>query len=828
MLQQDDSNQQSFRGNSDIPSAQTTLNLKEASAHPDPDPAGPTPVDDVSGGIAPIADFVPKDAPNLSHPTPPPDQPLADGATDIDTEMRDEPAETQQSTVVEPSTIQAPESAELKVEESLPNGVSDDAVPAVDALSASVEEEPASAALDIASAEPSGNSLVRPREEDAEDEPAAKRSKVEETEPESKVPDVPAAAPEIAEPAPTPVEAFQPSESAQLPTEPPLDVQPSVEQQSSVAPSQPPANAAQYSTLPMTPVQRTYLLEKMKNTKKTKHAIPFLNAVDPKLLNIPTYPDIVKHPMDLTTMENKLKSHQYASVQEFADDFNLIINATMTFNGPQHAVTQQGMNMEAYVKAYLDKVPSVSQSAPPKAAKKRSPSLPKQEPKRRESRSHQAPAASPLQNETFALQADGTPQIRRESTINRPARAIKPPQAREIAYSKPKRKEHVIELKFCEYVLDRLKSTAYASINHVFMQPVDPVALNIPQYRQIVKHPMDLTTMTQKLRNGEYGKASEFEKDFKQIIENCLLFNPHGNPVRDMGIKFRREFDALWQTKDKWEAKEAKHKQLSGRASSASNDDSAAEDSEEEDDEPQDEAQATIAILSKQLAEMQNQLMNVQSKRPKTKKSKDRSDRKGPSKKLGSLSSMPAKSSKPAPAKPKKSAKPRTVTYDDKQEISQAVEKMTGVQVEALTSIIQNNCEKYRNMGDDMELEIDDLPNDVQLLLLDHVRNIFGNPRRSKAKAPVREYSPDDVAAVDDDDFEPERGPRGGAGSKKKKHKPMGKKEQQDSINALKNQLAAFGNGSGGSESPTSASFVQSNAQAESSGDEESEESEEE
>ena len=44
---------------------------------------------------------------------------------------------------------------------------------------------------------------------------------------------------------------------------------------------------------------------------------------------------------------------------------------------------------------------------------------------------------------------------------------------------------------------------------------------------------------------------------------------------------------------------------------------------------------------------------------------------------------------------------------------------MTRAQVEELTSVIQSNCEKYRNMGDDMELEIDDLPNDVLLLLLE-------------------------------------------------------------------------------------------------------------
>ncbi|CAF4535230.1 unnamed protein product, partial [Rotaria sp. Silwood2] len=37
-----------------------------------------------------------------------------------------------------------------------------------------------------------------------------------------------------------------------------------------------------------------------------------------------------------------------------------------------------------------------------------------------------------------------------------------------------------------------------------FRQPVDPVALNIPDYPMIIKHPMDISTMHNKLLRGEY------------------------------------------------------------------------------------------------------------------------------------------------------------------------------------------------------------------------------------------------------------------------------------------------------------------------------------
>ena len=147
------------------------------------------------------------------------------------------------------------------------------------------------------------------------------------------------------------------------------------------------------------------------------------------------------------------------------------------------------------------------------------------------------------------------------------------------------------------------------------MFPVDPVALNIPHYRQIVKQPMDLTTMSQKLKSGQYGTASEFKKDFDLMIKNCLIFNPTGNPVRDLGIQFQREFEQLWPNKEKWERK---NQPTSNRASSASGDDESAADDEDDDDEPEeDEKTAKIRALQKQLADMRRswQLIDFESVR---------------------------------------------------------------------------------------------------------------------------------------------------------------------------------------------------------------------
>jgi len=858
---------------------ETTINLKGASAIPDPNPAGPTPIEDVSSGIQPVADFLPKDAPAHSHPTPPPDQPLVTGEADVDMEMAnaDDPASSAESSAAiplpepaavplpEPSAIPLPQPSAVSLPESsvvplpepsrvlLPQPPAVTADPEPHQQPEPVREPVAEVSETIAA--PSEQSLVRPREDDAEDdERATKRSKVEHVsrielgdvsiqtaeattnvdEANAPVLEPPPSASSTAgvklEPvAPSPSEPLPPVENAQAdPSAPaPSDVlatKPSIEAPVDTQPSAA-SNESRYSTAPMTGPQRAYLVEKTKNLKKTKNSLFFLRPVDPAALNIPAYPEIIKNPMDLSTLDQKLKSDQYGTVQDFVNDFRLIINNCRRFNGDNHPVTAAAMALDAYFNKAMESVPSADQPGPQKAVKRSPPAIKAQAP-RRESRVA-APAASPVGgSETFALSADGMPQIRRDSTMNRPARAIKPPASREVTYAKPKRKEHQLELKFCEHVLKEIKSQKYAPMNSVFQLPVDPVALNIPHYRQVVKHPMDLSTMAQKLNQGQYAKAGEFKKDFDLMVQNCVTFNPPGNPVRDMGIHLQREFNVLWTNKEKWERA---NKPESTRATSASGDEESVEE-EEDDDEPEDAKQQTIEALQKQLAGLQQMVQGLVpvGKTPKTKKSgKSQSSKQ----KIGGLSSG-ATSKKAVSTKPAKAKKPKQVTYEEKQEISEAVGNMSEQQVAKLTSIITENCTKYRDM-EDMELEIDDLPNDVQLLLLDYVRRIFGRPKKAGASSAARDTSDDDVAGQDDDDFRP-RGnaassSRADGGGKRKKHKPMGRSEQTQAIQNLKGKLAQFNNmGPSGSESPTHSGFHAAHAAAESSGDEESEESEEE
>jgi E1A/CREB-binding protein len=75
-------------------------------------------------------------------------------------------------------------------------------------------------------------------------------------------------------------------------------------------------------------------------------------------------------------------------------------------------------------------------------------------------------------------------------------------------------------------------------INHdhgwVFKEAVDPIELGIPDYFEIVKEPMDLTLVANKLEDGAYKDMASFERDTKLVFENAILFNGEDSDVGAM------------------------------------------------------------------------------------------------------------------------------------------------------------------------------------------------------------------------------------------------------------------------------------------------------
>ncbi|KAK9711008.1 hypothetical protein K7432_008112, partial [Basidiobolus ranarum] len=83
----------------------------------------------------------------------------------------------------------------------------------------------------------------------------------------------------------------------------------------------------------------------LKKIAQHESAFEFLRAVDPIKQGIPTYFEMIKNPMDLGTVNKKLKSGQYQTKDNFRADVELMLNNCFTFNTPGTFVYDQAKNL---------------------------------------------------------------------------------------------------------------------------------------------------------------------------------------------------------------------------------------------------------------------------------------------------------------------------------------------------------------------------------------------------------------------------------------------------------------------------------------------------
>ncbi|KAL4229708.1 hypothetical protein ACF0H5_010096 [Mactra antiquata] len=76
-----------------------------------------------------------------------------------------------------------------------------------------------------------------------------------------------------------------------------------------------------------------------------------------------------------------------------------------------------------------------------------------------------------------------------------------------------------------------------------FRQPVDPVALQIPDYYEIVRKPMDLSTIKRKLDTGQYKDPWEYVDDVWLMFDNAWVYNKKSSRVYKFCTKLSEVFE---------------------------------------------------------------------------------------------------------------------------------------------------------------------------------------------------------------------------------------------------------------------------------------------
>ncbi|KAI5962049.1 BDF1 [Candida theae] len=460
---------------------------------------------------------------------------------------------------------------------------------------------------------------------------------------------------------------------------------------------------------PMPPHQSKFALHTIKAIKRLKDAVPFLAPVDTIKLNVPFYYNYIPRPMDLSTIERKITANAYEDISQVVDDFNLMVNNCKKFNGEAAGISKMATNIQAHFEKHMLNVPP--KELPEGAF------IPKSK-----SGSDEATITSRRK-----VVADSNYRQRSDSVATaRPKRTIHPPKSKELPYDvRPRKKKFAAELRFCNQTIKELMSKKHYNYNFPFLAPVDPVALNLPNYHEVIKEPMDLGTIQSKLTNNLYENADEFEKDIRLMFRNCYTFNPEGTDVNMMGHRLEAIFDKKWANKPVPEP--------TPQHSEASDDDFSSDDEEEITEAVLSEVPA-IQFLENQLIRMKEELDKMKAehlKKLKEQQAARRKRKKSQSGKRGSKSKKSREHShtpsshqnqiKLTPPQP-------VVTYEMKKQVSEAVPTLSDKKLNALIKIIQDDVQITND--DEVELDMDQLGDSTVLKLYDF---LFGEKASQKS-----------------------------------------------------------------------------------------------
>ncbi|XP_053907983.1 bromodomain-containing protein 2 isoform X1 [Cuculus canorus] len=319
------------------------------------------------------------------------------------------------------------------------------------------------------------------------------------------------------------------------------------------------------------------------------------------------------------------------------------------------------------------------------------------------------------------------------------------------------------QLKYCNGILKELLSKKHAAYAWPFYKPVDASALGLHDYHDIIKHPMDLSTIKRKMENRDYHDAQEFAADVRLMFSNCYKYNPPDHDVVAMARKLQDVFEfsyAKMPDEPQDTSPPSVSAPLAGALSKSSSEESSSdEDEDDEDDEDDDEDESSSESSSEseessdseeeranRLAELQEQLRAVHEqlaalsqgpvskpKKKREKKKKKKSEKhKGrggddeararqaqlrKAKKAGGSggsgssknSKKAAKAALPVPpalydSEEEEESKP--MTYDEKRQLSLDINKLPGEKLGRVVHIIQSREPSLRDSNPE-EIEID-------------------------------------------------------------------------------------------------------------------------
>jgi len=114
--------------------------------------------------------------------------------------------------------------------------------------------------------------------------------------------------------------------------------------------------------------QQKYIENVLSRLLKTREAEPFRDPVDPVAHNVPDYLNIIQEPMDLGTIDRRLRQRgikpglPYTNIDEVVKDVRLVFKNCYTYNGDTHPVSALASKVSDLFENAMAAVPAVEVS----------------------------------------------------------------------------------------------------------------------------------------------------------------------------------------------------------------------------------------------------------------------------------------------------------------------------------------------------------------------------------------------------------------------------------------------------------------------------------
>jgi len=112
-------------------------------------------------------------------------------------------------------------------------------------------------------------------------------------------------------------------------------------------------------------------------------------------------------------------------------------------------------------------------------------------------------------------------------------------QSQDTSQEDPPALKHLL---VSEQLLPLVTSLIQHELAWVFSEPVDPVELNLPDYFEVIKKPMDLSKVKERLETKFYGHVDDVRNDVSLVFDNAILYNGEKSDVGQMAIKLSNIF----------------------------------------------------------------------------------------------------------------------------------------------------------------------------------------------------------------------------------------------------------------------------------------------